>query len=147
MESTNLSGEGHSSYVSGLTTNRVDGSIVSVGYDDKVREISGDGRAYRSVYFFFYSNSGSKLQTDSGWYRIASAKPIPQQNLSPNLLPPLKMDTSSLRRSAMSRSSSPTRQLVRSIQSLRRGLLLCLGRLRAWWLLVEMYAHSLSLRP
>ncbi|KIJ98804.1 hypothetical protein K443DRAFT_133309 [Laccaria amethystina LaAM-08-1] len=45
-ESTTLGGESHSNLVTGLASSPVDGKVYSIGYDDRVREIGGDGKSY-----------------------------------------------------------------------------------------------------
>jgi hypothetical protein len=48
-----LEGEGHSNLVSGIAS--TDGKVISVGYDDKVREIEGRGFLYVPAFCSFLS--------------------------------------------------------------------------------------------
>lgn len=50
--STLVGGTAHSNHVSGLTTSAKDGKAYSIGFDDHVREISGDGSTFLSVVYF-----------------------------------------------------------------------------------------------
>ncbi|PBK89803.1 WD40 repeat-like protein [Armillaria gallica] len=45
-ESTSLTGEGHSNSVTALATSSADGNVFSVGFDDRVREITSDGKEF-----------------------------------------------------------------------------------------------------
>ncbi|KAK0496108.1 quinon protein alcohol dehydrogenase-like superfamily [Armillaria luteobubalina] len=45
-ESASLKGEGHSNFVTALTTSSADGKVFSVGFDDRVREITSDGKEF-----------------------------------------------------------------------------------------------------
>ncbi|KAF9458991.1 WD40-repeat-containing domain protein [Collybia nuda] len=45
-ECTSLEGEGHSNLVSGIASVAGEGKIVSIGYDDRVREIGADGQGF-----------------------------------------------------------------------------------------------------
>ncbi|KAF8221062.1 WD40 repeat-like protein [Tricholoma matsutake] len=45
-ESTSIQGEGHSNIVTGIAVSRTQEKIFSVGFDDRVREIEGDGRGF-----------------------------------------------------------------------------------------------------
>ncbi|KAK0435218.1 WD40-repeat-containing domain protein [Armillaria borealis] len=45
-ESTSLKGEGHSNFVTALATSSADGKVFSVGFDDRVREITSDGTGF-----------------------------------------------------------------------------------------------------
>ncbi len=50
-ESTSLKGEGHSNFVTALATSSADGKVFSVGFDDRVREITSDGKEFTLVVF------------------------------------------------------------------------------------------------
>jgi hypothetical protein len=50
-ESTLVGGTAHSNHVSGLATSAKDGKAYSIGFDDHVREISGDGSTFLSVIY------------------------------------------------------------------------------------------------
>ncbi|KAK0192588.1 quinon protein alcohol dehydrogenase-like superfamily [Armillaria mellea] len=45
-ESASLKGEGHSNFVTALATSLTDGKVFSVGFDDRVREITSDGKEF-----------------------------------------------------------------------------------------------------
>ncbi|PBK89799.1 WD40 repeat-like protein, partial [Armillaria gallica] len=45
-ESTSLKGEGHSNFVTALAASSADGKVFSVGFDDRVREITSDGKEF-----------------------------------------------------------------------------------------------------
>ncbi|KAK0220027.1 WD40 repeat-like protein [Armillaria fumosa] len=45
-ESTSLKGEGHSNFVTALATSSADGKVFSVGFDDRVREITSGGKEF-----------------------------------------------------------------------------------------------------
>ncbi|CAA7264403.1 unnamed protein product [Cyclocybe aegerita] len=45
-ETTVLEGEAHSNNVSGLATSGTDGTVYSIGFDDRVREIQADGSSF-----------------------------------------------------------------------------------------------------
>ncbi|KAF8889596.1 WD40 repeat-like protein [Infundibulicybe gibba] len=50
-ESISLEANGHSNLVSGMVTSPVDGTIVSIGYDDRVREIGNAPKAFSEASF------------------------------------------------------------------------------------------------